>query len=55
MNIALGILMDGHSSDPVDLELLNFVPILALADEYRDLEEFAPCIEITEGILGVGS
>ena len=55
MNITLRTLMDGNSSDPVDLELLYFVPVLALAEEYRNLEEFAAGVQVTQSILGVGS
>ena len=47
--------MKGHSSDPVDLELLDPVTVLAFADEDRDLEKFSPGIELAKGVLGVGS
>ena len=53
--ICLDSLMKGHSSDPVDLQLLDPVTVLAFADEDRDLEKFSPGIEIAKGVLGVGS
>ncbi len=43
------------SSDPVDLQLLDRVAVLAFTDEYCHLEKLSSRIEITQGVLGIGS
>ena len=44
-----------ESPDPVNLQLLDLVPVAAVADKDRDLENFTACVQKAQSVLRIGS